>query len=205
MENLFSPVYNLHCLAVILGRSLIIFSVVFLSTKSALAGILNPLSSPFKLASPLSPISETGDLTPCSSEPSGFGFPGFQPGTLRSHVEEMVGAPMQVQPGYWGNTTALIYNLIPKKVSLGFLFDNTSDRLRQTEASFAQSVDRHLILSTLDSMLGCQLDTSIRQGFDRVWTREISAYSFSLPSLEGTIAWENETRVYIGIWQDDLH
>ncbi|MGC9503702.1 hypothetical protein [Baaleninema sp.] len=203
MEHLLFAAIKSRNLAVWIGRFWLICTLFFGSANSAIAGLRLANLSSFKISLPLPELSEKP--SPCTPEPTGLGFPGFQPGTPRSQIEEMVGAPAQVQPGYWENTTALVYNLIPEKVSLGFLFDNTSDRLRQTEAAFARSMDRNLVLSTLDSMLGCQLNASIRDGFDRVWTGQTSAFSFSLPSIEGTIAWENETRVYIGIWQDDLH
>jgi len=167
-------------------------------------GIITPsIAAQFEMASSIP--ENANEPFPCTPEPTGFGLPGFQPGTSRSSIEQMVGSPTDIQSGYWGNTTAYIYNLVPNEVSLGFLFDNASDRLRQTEASFAISVDPDTILSTLNSMLGCQLNTSVRKGFEQVWTRQRAAYSFSLPSLEGTIEWEGNTRVYIGIWQDDFH
>lgn len=138
---------------------------------------------------------------PCQDEPSGLGLPGFQPGTPKSRIQQTIGAPAQTQPGYWGNTTASIYHLIPNRVSLGFLFDNKSNLLQQSEASFANTVDTSIILSVLDSMLGCRLNAEIQQGFDRVWTGQSSQYSFEQSNLEGTIFWESDTRVYIGIWQ----
>lgn len=137
----------------------------------------------------------------CEEEPSGFGLPGFQPGTPKPQVERLIGAPATVQRGYWGNSTALIYYLIPNQVSLGFLFDDKSNVLRQTEASFHHSLELPLVLSTLDSMLGCQLNEAIELGFHRVWDRETPEYHFQLAAMEGVIFWESDTRVYIGVWQ----
>ena len=100
----------------------------------------------------------------CQDEPSGFGLPGFKPGTLKPQVERLIGAPAAVQRGYWGNSTALVYYLIPNQVSLGLLFDDKSDVLQQTEASFHHGLELPLVLSTLDSMLGCQLNEAIEGG-----------------------------------------
>lgn len=137
----------------------------------------------------------------CEDEPSGFGLPGFQPGTSKPQVERMIGSPAAVQRGYWGNSTALVYYLIPNQVSLGLLFDDKSNVLRQTEASFHHSLELPLVLSTLDSMLGCQLNEAIELGFHRVWEGEISEYRFQLAAMEGVIFWESDTHVYIGVWQ----
>lgn len=101
----------------------------------------------------------------CQDEPSGFGLPGFKPGTLKPQVERLIGAPAAVQRGYWGNSTALVYYLIPNQVSLGLLFDDKSDVLQQTEASFHHGLELPLVLSTLDSMLGCQLNEAIEGAF----------------------------------------
>ncbi|MFP4222269.1 MAG: hypothetical protein ACLFQ7_17285 [Phormidium sp.] len=137
----------------------------------------------------------------CEEEPSGFGLPGFQPGTSKPQVERMIGTPAVVQRGYWGNSTALVYYLIPNQVSLGFLFDDKSNILQQTEASFHHGLDVSLVLSTLNSMLGCQLNEAIEVGFYRVWEGDISEYRFQLAAMEGVIFWESDTHVYIGVWQ----
>ncbi|TVR12709.1 MAG: hypothetical protein EA395_05345 [Phormidium sp. GEM2.Bin31] len=137
----------------------------------------------------------------CQDQPSGFGLPGFQPGTPKPQVERLIGAPAAVQRGYWGNSTALVYYLIPNQVSLGFLFDDKSNVLQQTEASFHHGLELPLVLSTLDSMLGCQLDEAIEGGFYQVWERETPQYRFQLSAMEGVIFWESDTHVYIGVWQ----
>lgn len=141
----------------------------------------------------------------CQDQPNGFGLPGFQPGTSKPQVERMIGSPAAVQRGYWGNSTALVYHLIPNQVSLGFLFDDKSNVLQQTEASFHHGLELPLVLSTFDSMLGCQLNEAIELGFHRVWEGETSEYRFQLSAMEGVIFWESDTHVYIGVWQQGFH
>lgn len=153
-------------------------------------------------AEPTVPLPEIApESLSCTDEPTGFGLPGFQPGTPKAQIERVIGAPAEVLRGYWGNTTASVYHLIPDRVSLGLLFDNTSNQLRQSEASFARDLDPAIVLSTFDSMLGCRLNKRLRQGFNRVWQRQTSTYSFSMATMEGTVFWESDTRVYIGVWQ----
>jgi serine/threonine-protein kinase len=126
----------------------------------------------------------------------------------------MFGFPSQTLPGYWPNTHAVSYELIPHQVSLGFLFDRQSLLLQQTEASFAQTVNTEIILGTLNSMLGCQLNEEITSGFQQVWQGQVRRYRFALGHLKGAIEWEIRStssgaqqaeRVYIGIWQAGLH
>ncbi|WP_244533024.1 hypothetical protein [Geitlerinema sp. PCC 9228] len=142
----------------------------------------------------------------CRHIPVGYGIPGFQPGTHRKLVRKMFGVPAIVAPGYWQNTTAWVYHLMPDRVSVGFLFDRHSHLLQQTEASFTtEQVEPRLALETLNSMLGCQLNAEITQGFYQVWQGKQQQYSFTLNSYQGIIQWESSDRVYIGIWQQGLH
>ncbi|WP_242032156.1 hypothetical protein [Microcoleus sp. FACHB-672] len=141
----------------------------------------------------------------CQKEPVGVGIPGFKPGTPKSHVRQMFGRPSRTVSGYWPNTTAMIYDLIPEKVSLGFLFDTNSEYLRQTEASFANSVEFDAIQITLNSMLGCRLNEQIKLGLQLVQQGQSSRYFFFLETLKGVIERDDRQRIYIGIWEADLH
>lgn len=141
----------------------------------------------------------------CRDIPSGNGIPGFQPGILKKDVLRMLGIPTGTSGGYWPNTRAVFYELIPEQVSLGFLFDRRSERIRQTEASFTNNVDSRLILMTLNGMLGCKLNSQIQQGLQQVKTGEFPKYYFKLNDLEGVIEKQKDDRLYIGIWDINLH
>ncbi len=141
----------------------------------------------------------------CRDVPSGVGIPGFQPGIMKNDVLRMLGSPTGMSSGYWHNTRAVFYELIPQQVSLGFLFDRRSERIRQTEASFTNGVDSKIVLMTLNGMLGCKLNQQIQQGLQRVQQGEFKKYSFKLNTLEGVIERQKGDRLYIGIWDADLH
>ena len=157
---------------------------------------------------------DTGDSGPslgtliereCRNVPSGIGVPAFQPGIERKDVLRMLGTPTKTSHGYWPNTRAVSYELIPEQISLGFLFDKNSERIRQTEASFTSEVDIQLISMTLNGMLGCKLNQEIQQGLQQVQQRVSQQYSFTLNSLKGVIQWQKGDRLYIGIWESGLH
>ena len=141
----------------------------------------------------------------CQSVPTGVGIPGFQPGIVKNDVIRMLGAPTGTSRGYWPNTRAVFYELIPEQVSLGFLFDQSSERIRQTEASFTAGVGSDMMLLTLNGMLGCKLNEQIEQGLQQVHQGQTQQYSFQLHSLEGVIQRQKSDRIYIGIWEADLH
>lgn len=131
--------------------------------------------------------------------------PGFPVGTSKNAVTATLGDPSQTSRGRWGNTRAVRYELVPNQVDLGYLVDHSSGRVRQTEASFAQSVEPQTIQATLNSMLSGRAAAEIRQGLQQVQQRQLNQYSFTTGSLEGVIQRNQSDRIYIGIWETDLH
>lgn len=195
----------------------------FIVTSYFIAG-LSPASLPSPLLPPLevkqqiafsNPVlfppksseESVGDLIErqCREFPSGIGVPAFQPGISKKDVLQMLGVPTKSSRGYWPNTRAVSYELIPNQVSLGFLFDQNSERIRQTEAAFTPQVDSQLVVLTLNGMLGCKLNSEIQQGLQQVQQRVSRQYFFTLDSLKGVIEWQKGNRLYIGIWEAGLH
>ena len=131
---------------------------------------------------------------------------GLPPGTLESKVIELLGKPTKVQErGYWPNTRAVIYELLPNKVTLGYIYDRDSRRLRQTELSVADTIDDRMVRVALTNMLNLKITPDIKQGLQDVRNGQISRYEFKTGNLEGLIERSKDNRVYIGIWEDDLH
>jgi hypothetical protein len=143
--------------------------------------------------------------TECHKVPSGVGIPGFQPGIGKKDVIRLLGVPNGSTQGYWPNTSAVFYELIPQKVSLGFLFDKKSERIRQTEASFIGEIDSRIMVLTLNGMLGCNLNEQIQQGLEQVQQGKAQQYKFTLNSLKGVIEKQKDNLLYIGIWESGLH
>jgi hypothetical protein len=54
-------------------------------------------------------------------------------------------------------------------------------------------------------MLGCKLNDQIQQGLQQVWQGTSQQFSFRLNTLKGVIEWQKGDRLYIGIWEEDLH
>lgn len=176
----------------------------------------------------------------CRTFPNGFGIPAFQTGIAKHHVIYMLGTPNGTSQGYWPNTSTVFYDLTPEPIKLGFIFDQDSGVIRQTEASFTKAVEIQVIVKTLNGMLGCQLSEEIKQGLEQVWQGESKKYYFRLNDVEGVIEWQHNPsvvkttcpnpaalpsaeqapatseckqklelpqsmRLYIGIWEEDLH
>ncbi|MBD2531577.1 protein kinase [Nostoc flagelliforme FACHB-838] len=131
--------------------------------------------------------------------------PAFPTGTPRNIVEATLGKPNRDLRGAWGNTRAVVYKLVPNKIDLGYLFDRNSKVLRQTEVSFAQSVDPQVMETTLNGMLGGQATEDIKQGLKQVQQRQSDNFSFNSGSVKGQIIRQQCNFIYISIWDVNLH
>jgi serine/threonine-protein kinase len=94
--------------------------------------------------------------------------------------------------------------LLPNRVTLGYIYDRDSDRLVQTEGSFAQSVDDLVVRTALSGMVG-GANREILQGLGDVQQRRTNRFTFRKGSLEGTIERNERDRIYIGVWDKTLH
>ncbi|MFB2921962.1 protein kinase domain-containing protein [Aerosakkonema funiforme] len=132
--------------------------------------------------------------------------PGFPVGTPESTVRNTLGNPSKITKGVWKNTRAVLYeDFVPGEVSLGYLFDRNTQLLRQTEVAFDSSVDSESMFKTLNEMLGTPASREIKLQLERVYKREKNRYSFTVGDLKGVIERNDRDRIYIGIWDEDLH
>jgi serine/threonine-protein kinase len=58
---------------------------------------------------------------------------------------------------------------------------------------------------TLKGMLAGNLNSEIKQGLEKVRDRQTQRYSFNVGKLKGVIERNQQDRIYIGIWDADLH
>ncbi len=148
---------------------------------------------------------QNNDRSPSKLATTRQSVPAFPTGTSRSAVEATLGKPNQDLRGAWGNTRAIVYKLVPNKIDLGYLFDRNSKTLRQTEVSFAQSVDPQVMETTLNGMLGEQATEEIKQGLKQIQQRQSDNFSFKNGSVKGQIIRQECDFIYISIWDVDLH
>ncbi|TVP63562.1 MAG: serine/threonine protein kinase [Nodularia sp. (in: Bacteria)] len=137
------------------------------------------------------------------SNPRTSSVPAFPTGTSDKSVTAALGKPSKTSKGLW-NTRAFLYNL-EDNVDLGYLFDQKTGILRQTEVSFPQSIQLEVMQSTLQGMLGGNANSDINQGLQRVRDRQTRRYSFNVGGLKGVIERNQQDRIYIGVWDATLH
>ncbi len=131
--------------------------------------------------------------------------PGFPTGTSESEVRATLGEPTTTKRGYWANTRSDLYEVIPDQVTLAYSYDRTSNKVRQTEASFAPSMDELLLRVTVNGMLGSQAPSDVMAGLRRVYQRQSNQYSFQQGGLKGVIERNSRDRIYVAVWDADLH
>ena len=142
---------------------------------------------------------------PATSDQKTPTIPGFAVGTPESQIVAALGNPTDSQPrGYWPNTRTALYELLPNRITLGYIYDRDSDKLVQTEGSFAQSVDDLVVKTALNGMVG-GANRDILQGLGDVQQRRTNRFAFRKGSLEGTIERNERDRIYIGVWDENLH
>ncbi|YAF93860.1 MAG: protein kinase [Nodularia sp. CChRGM 3473] len=154
---------------------------------------------------PAPPQPETPEPTP-DSAPSNTktpSVPAFPTGTSESAVTAALGQPSKISQGLW-NTRAFLYQL-EDNVDLGYLFDRKTGILRQTEVAFDQSVSPEVMQRTLQGKLGGNATSNIKEGLQKVYNRQTRRHSFNVGKLKGVIERNNKDRIYIGIWDADLH
>ncbi|MEG4332897.1 protein kinase [Microcoleus sp. AT9_A2] len=151
------------------------------------------------------------DRSPAPSEQPGTNYqktptiPGYAVGTPESQILAELGEPTDSQArGYWPNTRTALYEILPNRITLGYIYDRDSAQLVQTEGSFAQSVDDLVVRTALNGMVG-GANREILQGFRDVQQRRSNRFTFRKGSLEGIIERNERDRIYIGVWDENLH
>ncbi|MEG4421073.1 protein kinase [Microcoleus sp. LAD1_D5] len=151
------------------------------------------------------------DRSPAPSEQPGTNYqktptiPGYAVGTAESQILSELGEPTDSQArGYWPNTRTALYEILPNRITLGYIYERDSGELVQTEGSFAQSVDDLVVRTALNGMVG-GASGEILQGLGDVQQRRSNRFTFRKGSLEGMIERNERDRIYIGVWDDNLH
>ena len=160
-------------------------------------------------------ISLTSPLIPSLSVPSPIweeslanstNIRTFAIGTTQEEIFNFLGEPTWRRQGYWADSIAWSYqDILPDKVDLGYLFDINTNKLRQTEVSFASSVSLAKMQNTLNNMLSGNISSVASEGLEQVYNRQINLQEFRVGDLEGIIQRNEEDRIYIGVWENDFH
>lgn len=132
--------------------------------------------------------------------------PVFSVGVTDTDIQAALGPPTLKSPGYWPNSYGLLYkNLQPHQTDFGFLLDANTQRLRQTEAAFAQSAGLNILRLALQGMLKDRPPAEVMEQLTLIYQRQVQEYEFQVGELKGIIQRNEKDRIYIGVWEADFH
>jgi serine/threonine protein kinase len=129
---------------------------------------------------------------------------GFPTGSSESEIKASLGEPSSTNNGVWDNTRTALYRQ-GSAVELGYIYDRSTNKVRQTEVSFAPSIDSLQMQVTLNGMMGSQAPVDVLDGLKKVARRQTNEYAFSKGNLRGVIQRNAEDRIYVAVWEADLH
>lgn len=133
-------------------------------------------------------------------------LPQFSVGATEQQVEAKLGQPDLSRKGFWPNTQAERYDLIPNRATLGFIYDRDTRLLRQTEATFDAAVDLPVMERALDGLLGEPATTIAQAKLAQVRVGQLKSYSFEQGPMKGTFEYNAaKNRVYMAVWDAKLH
>jgi serine/threonine-protein kinase len=127
-------------------------------------------------------------------------------GTAEADIKASLGEPAQESKGLWGDSRALLY---PKYgstgVSLGYIVDNASGVLQQTEITFPVGTDVAIIQQALEDLTPETIPPEVVDAVQQVYAGNQDIRTFTLDNHIGQIKRQPSGRLYLGLWNPDFH
>ncbi|MGB7247733.1 MAG: serine/threonine-protein kinase [Phormidesmis sp.] len=159
---------------------------------------------------PDDPLPDTGDAqppliledngNPADAQPGDTGeivpVPGFPPGASEDEIQGRLGRPTEeaATKGFYTAT----YNLVPNRITLGYVYEEGSIQVKQSEAAFSPSIDRLVMRTTLLGMLDGRSSKKIEDGLEDVRRGERDRFDFKRKGFSGAI--ERNSNGYIHMY-----
>jgi hypothetical protein len=136
--------------------------------------------------------------------PGGLPFPV---GASREEVRRRLGQPsFEKERGFWANTTDDRFDdVIPHWLTLSYLYDTGTLRVRQTEASLASWAGVDTLSEMIARMAGRSVGNDVRRALAAVGDQGAPRAQFRIGRLEGTIERQGESRIFVAVWEPGTH
>ncbi|MEM9088858.1 MAG: serine/threonine-protein kinase [Cyanobacteria bacterium P01_F01_bin.53] len=146
------------------------------------------------------PLLLTNDGDPANAQPGHTGgmvaIPGFSPGDSANEIRGRLGEPTQSSSVNGYETS--IYDVVPNRVSLAYVYEPGSNQVRQSEATFSPATDRLVMRTALVGILDGRSTREIEQGLEAVRTGERDRFDFDQQGFRGAI--ERNAYGYVHIY-----
>ncbi|HEY9770583.1 MAG TPA: serine/threonine-protein kinase [Coleofasciculaceae cyanobacterium] len=174
--------------------------------------LLNANSSQFtknnfeQIASLLQVNAKSQKLKPLSNVKSIEAIiPVFPIGTPLKRITSFLGKPTEIVKGGQNSNAHLYRDFIPNRVDLGYLSDARTQTIRQSEISFADSVDLLTIQHSAQKLLREDYSLAIEQKINQVYFKISDRQEFEINNLLGVVRRNPQNYIYISIWDKDFH
>jgi serine/threonine protein kinase len=133
-------------------------------------------------------------------------IPASPLGMTQQNIVQLLGEPSKNSSGYWPNSRALLYeNTISKKITLGYLTDAETSKVRQAEIGFDNSVDLQTIKQQVQQLMQDNYSPEIDRYLSQIYFKTSDRHDFKINNLEGVVQQNPEERIYVGIWDREFH
>ena len=133
-------------------------------------------------------------------------IPASPLGMTQQNIVQLLGEPTNNSSGYWPNSRALLYeDTISKKITLGYLTDTETSKVRQAEIGFDNSVELETIKQQVQQLMQDNYSPEIDRYLNQIYFKNSDRHDFKINNLEGVIQQNPEERIYIGIWDREFH
>ena len=151
-------------------------------------------------------IAQKYDSLPTAEPMETWDIPVFILGDSLQQVTKNLGKPSSESKGYWQNSKALLYrDFGDDRVDLGYLADVQTNKIRQTEMSFAQSVDLATIQQAARRLLQDDYSQEIAQYIEKVYLNHSDRQQFQINDLEGVVQRNPQNHIYFALWDSQFH
>jgi serine/threonine-protein kinase len=124
----------------------------------------------------------------------------------QQNIVQLLGEPTQNSSGYWPNSRALLYeDTVSKEITLGYLTDTETTKVRQAEIGFDNSVDLQTIKQQVQQLMQGNYSPAIDRYLEQIYFQTSDRHDFTINNLEGVVQQNPGKRIYIGIWDREFH
>ncbi|PSB09674.1 hypothetical protein C7B62_12380 [Pleurocapsa sp. CCALA 161] len=151
-------------------------------------------------------LTTTSSLLPLKQPATTTNIPAFPLGMTQQNIEEKLGEPTMNSSGYWPNSRALLYqDVVPRQISLGYLTDIDSTKVRQAEIAFSRSVDLEAIKQQAKQLMQDNYSPEIEHYLEQIYFKTSSSHEFQVNNIEGVVQQNPEDHIYLAIWDREFH
>ena len=163
---------------------------------------IQELAQRYSLSPDATDATDATDAEPIES----LEMPAFTVGVPLQQITDSLGKPSREGKGYWQNSKALLYRDFGNdRVDLGYLADVRTNKIRQTEITFDQSVELGTIQQAAKQLLQDNYSPKVARYIEGVYLNHSDRQQFQINDLEGVVQRNPQNHIYFALWDSQFH